>query len=280
MSLTANNTDQGAPPEGANVESVLRALLAIRADMVGDLTRLQARLDLVHPSYRDSAHNLLHYLAVRRHDLRPLQRQLAALGLSSLGRAESHVLATVDAVLGILHRLAERPWQPPASKTAIVNLAGGQRLLAEHTAALLGPAPRGRGTRIMVTMPSEAADDYTLVHDLLQQGMDCMRINCAHDDAAAWSRMIEHLRRAERSLGRSCRVFMDLAGPKLRTGPIEPGPAVVRIRPRRDVFGRVVAPARVWLTAESSPHAPTSPADACLPARWARGWLPFMWGSE
>ena len=72
-------------------------------------------------------------------------------------------------------------------------------------------------------MPSEAADDYTLVHDLLQQGMDCMRINCAHDDAATWLRMIEHLRRAERSLGRSCRVVMDLAGPKLRTGPLEPG---------------------------------------------------------
>ena len=102
----------------------------------------------------------------------------------------------------------------------------------------------------MVTMPSEAADDYLLVHNLLQQGMDCMRINCAHDDAAAWLRMIEHLRRAEQSLGRSCRVVMDLAGPKLRTGPLEPGPAVVRIRPCRDVYGRVTAPARVWLTAE------------------------------
>ena len=119
-------------------------------------------------------------------------------------------------------------------------------------------------------MPSEAADDYLLVHDLLQQGMDCMRINCAHDDAAAWLRMIEHLRRAEQSLGRSCRVVMDLAGPKLRTGPLEPGPAVVRIRPRRDVYGRVTAPARVWLTSEASPQPPPSPASACLPvpATW------------
>ncbi len=85
-----------------------------------------------------------------------------------------------------------------------------------------GRRPRA-GVRIMVTMPSEAADDYHLVHDLLQQGMDCMRINCAHDDAAAWLRMIEHLRRAERSLGRPCRIVMDLAGPKLRTGPLEAG---------------------------------------------------------
>ena len=41
----------------------------------------------------------------------------------------------------------------------------------------------------MVTMPSEAADDYTLVHNLLKQGMDCLRINCAHDDASAWLRI-------------------------------------------------------------------------------------------
>ena len=97
----------------------------------------------------------------------------------------------------------------------------------------------------MVTMPSAAATDYTLIHTLLRQGMDCMRINCAHDDEDAWQRMIEHLRRAEQALGRSCRVVMDLGGPKLRTGEIEAGPAVLHVRPRRDVFGRVVAPARL-----------------------------------
>src|SRR5271166_5216568 len=123
----------------------------------------------------------------------------------------------------------------------------------------------------MVTMPSEAADDYLLVQDLLKQGMNVMRINCAHDEAAAWLRMIGHLNQAEQSLGRSCRVLMDLGGPKLRTGPIEPGLAVVRIRPVRDSFGRVTAPARVWLTGNDPPHPPPSPADACLPMPSA--WL-------
>jgi pyruvate kinase len=212
----------------------------------------------------------LHYLALRRHDLRPLQLRLAALGLSSLGRAESHVLATIDAVLGVLHRLTDPSWQPCSEEVAVVDFAKGQQLLAEHTSTLFGPAPIGRRVRIMVTMPSEAADDYLLVHDLLQQGMDCMRINCAHDNAAAWLRMIEHLRRAERSLGRPCRVVIDLAGPKLRTGPLEPGPSVVRIRPHRDVYGRVSSPARVWLTPETSPHPPPSPASASLqvPTAW------------
>ena len=48
----------------------------------------------------------------------------------------------------------------------------------------------------MVTMPSEAADDYTLVSQLVQAGMDCMRVNCAHDSANAWARMIDNLHRA------------------------------------------------------------------------------------
>jgi pyruvate kinase len=240
--------------------------------MLADPAAPQQCLEEVHGNYRDSARNLLHYLVLRRRDLRPLQLRLAAFGLSSLGRAEPHVLATVDAVLEVLHRLAGRPWQPaPGEKP--VDFATGRRLLAEHTHSLFGPSTPGRGVRIMVTMPSEAADDYSLVHNLLRQGMDCMRINCAHDGPATWLRMIEHLRRAEKSLERSCHVMMDLAGPKLRTGPLRPGPAVVKIRPRRDVYGRVTAPARVWLTSEPARHPAPSPADASLPvpAAWLAG---------
>jgi pyruvate kinase len=143
---------------------------------------------------------------------------------------------------------------------------------------LLGPSTPGRAARIMVTMPSEAAHEYTLVHSLLKQGMDCMRINCAHDTAAAWSGMIENLKRAERALGRPCRVAMDLAGPKLRTGPLEPGPAVVRIRPQRDVYGRVAVPARIWLTAETAPSLPPTPADASLPL--PAGWIAHLHTGE
>jgi pyruvate kinase len=270
IAVAVEHTDDLASGERAGIEGVLRELSAIRADMVAGAAVSQRRLDEVHANFGASARNLLHYLALRRRDLRPLQIRLAELGLSSLGRAESHALAAVDAVLGALHHLAGRSWQRPSVGADIVDLVKGRRLLAEHTDALLGPAAPGREVRIMVTMPSEAADDYTLVHDLLKQGMDCMRINCAHDDAATWLRMIRHLRRAEESLGRTCRVVMDLAGPKLRTGPLVPLPAVARIRPRRDLRGRVTAPARVWLTADEVPYPPPSSADASLrvPATW------------
>ena len=73
-------------------------------------------------------------------------------------------------------------------------------------------------------MPVEAATNYPLVRDLFEAGMDCMRVNCAHDGEAEWAGMIANLRRAQRTLGRRCRVQMDLGGPKLRTGPIEAGP--------------------------------------------------------
>jgi pyruvate kinase len=260
------------PPDRAQEEigDLLQELLAIRADMLAAPTEVPSRLDEVHLNFLESARNLLHYLALRRRDLRPLQRRLAAFGLSSLGRAEPHVLGTVDAVLGVLHRLMGCEWRSSPPDLAVVDFTLGRRLLADHTDALLGPPPQDRNVRIMVTMPSQAANDYALIHSLLKQGMDCMRINCAHDDPAAWLRMIEHLRRAEQAVGRTCRVVMDLAGPKLRTGPLEPGPAVVRIRPTRDAYGRVIAPARVWLTAESRPQPPPTSADATLllPEPW------------
>jgi pyruvate kinase len=267
----SDNPDNDRPnPAREDIEALLVELTAIRTRMVEDAARPKQALEAVHVNYRESARNLLHYLSLRRHDLRPLQIRLAALGLSSLGRAESHVLATVDAVLEALHRLAGRSWQRPPHETPSVNFSNGQRLLAEHTEALLGVATPGRGVRIMVTVPSEAAREYTLVRDLLLRGMDCMRINCAHDDPATWLRMTERLRQAKRSVGRSCRIVMDLAGPKLRTGSIGPELSVARVRPRRDPYGRVLAPARIWLTADTLCSQPPSPADACVtvPAEW------------
>ena len=265
MSLTTQSTTTGI-----KAEALLKELSAIREDLIAEPVNPGQRLDEVHANYRESARNLLHYLALRRRDLRPLQLGLAALGLSSLGRAESHVLATVDAILEVLHRLTGRSWQPLTPEAEVIDFRHGRQLLVEHTETLLGSAVSERGVRIMVTMPSEAADDYTIIHNLLQQGMNCMRINCAHDNAEMWARMIDNLRRAEQALGRPCKVVMDLAGPKLRTGPVEPGPAVVRIRPRRDVYGRVTAPARVWLTPDTSPQPPPTEASACLPvpATW------------
>ena len=255
------------PPRDA-VSNEFRRLIdefvALRRELIGQATESAEALDEVHPSQRQSALNLLHYLALRGRDLRPLQMRLAALGLSSLGRAESHVLSAVEAVLAVLHRAVGREWQPDDQPQSTLDIESGQRLLDAHTKDVLGSVPADRGVAIMVTMPSEAADDYSLVQHLLEHGMDCMRINCAHDDAAAWGRMLEHLRRAERTTHRTCRVLMDLAGPKVRTGPLEAGPSVVKVRPLRDPFGNVTRPARVWFSPQDAPRPSPTAADACL----------------
>ncbi|WP_084201365.1 pyruvate kinase [Geobacter pickeringii] len=222
----------------------------------------------IHPQWRGSVNNLLHYLAMRRRDIRPLQDKLALLGLSSLGRAEKHVLASIASVHKILLSIAGLPPTPPVELP--VSFDAGRLLLEEHTERLLGPKPGQRRVRIMVTMPSEAGEDYLLVRELLDAGMDCMRINCAHDGPAVWERMIENLRRAKRELGKKCRILMDLGGPKLRTGTVESGNRVVKWRPRRDPFGRVLEPARIWLAPQGSADPPDEIADAMLslPEKW------------
>jgi len=238
--------------------------------MVAAERHLLGRWSSVPDARRDSARNLLHYLAMRRRDLRALQLQLAARGLSSLGRAESQALAGVGAVLAIVRNL-RGDTLGPGDELSIPSVLGGRELLEANTCALLGTPPPGRDVRIMVTMPSEAADDPDLIHDLLASGMDCMRVNAAHDDANAWDRMLRHLEHARASTGRPCRTVIDVAGPKLRTGPIQPASPVLRWRPSRDAYGRVTSPARVWLTPIDQPQSPAEPANAVLPV--SRGWL-------
>jgi pyruvate kinase len=210
-----------------------------------------------------SARNLVHYLALRRFDLRTTQERLAALGVSSLGRSEGHVLYNLDVVLSILYRLPGLT--PPRLEVGIVTPSEGRRILERNASKLLGPSTKGRSVRIMVTMPQQAAIDYDLVRDLLAGGMNCMRINCAHDTESDWVGMISNLKRAEKELGRTCRILMDIAGPKIRTGPLTPGPQVVKVRPKRDALGRVLRPARVWLTPNEGGDEPPVPAEATLP---------------
>jgi pyruvate kinase len=214
-----------------------------------------AGLERVAVGYHDSARNLLHYLAIRQVDVRQIQMALAAIGLSSLGRMEAHTLSTLHAVLFALHRIANQDWKPKVAQP--VNLETGQMLLARHAATLLGLPAGKRSVRIMVTMPTEAATNPALVHDLLAAGMDVMRINCAHDDPEVWAAMADNLRRAQRKLGRECKIQTDLGGPKLRTGALQLSGQFLRIKPKRNIRGEVVEPARVWLIpSETSLTAP------------------------
>ncbi|MDN5836552.1 MAG: pyruvate kinase, partial [Nitrosospira sp.] len=243
--------------------------------MESESTELLQKVDARH---RASAANLIHYLGLRRRDMRPLQKKLAAAGLSSMGRAESHVLSNLRTIIVLLERaLGKQAQQAPFSH--VDSSATGPELLETNTDKLLGKPPAQRLVRIMVTLPCEAADDYTLVKEMLLQGMDCARINCAHDDADVWKRMIKQITRARRETGRHCRILMDLGGPKLRTGEIALGPAVLKWKPKRDPYGKVTEPVRIWLypedDASSYPEHDASScpahAHACFPVKG--NWL-------
>jgi pyruvate kinase len=169
------------------------------------------------PDFAAGALNLAHYLAFRKHDLRSLQRALMPLGISSLGRSEGRVLASLDAVVSALSRLdGQRPrhvLRPPSRR----QFYRGERRLERATDALFGPGLENRHGRILATLGSDAARDPDLLRRLAECGADGVRINCAHDDPDRWARMIENLRAAERATGRRIKILMDLAGPKVRT---------------------------------------------------------------
>lgn len=204
-------------------------------------------IEAASPERRASAVNLAHYLALRQADLRKLQVQLGSLGLSRLGRSEANTMASLNAVLTALLALAGR--RAPTLEPPTVGIEQGIESLSLHAAELLGPACKTRRARIMVTMPSEAAHRPELIRDLLLAGMNVMRINCAHDHIDDWRAMIEHLRAAERECGLPCRIYADLAGPKLRTGALPAIGRVLDFKPTRDAFGHVTRPASICLTA-------------------------------
>jgi pyruvate kinase len=224
----------------------------IQRNMDASWLRLRGQLKDIQPANRESARNLVHYLALRRHDVRDLQKQLAQNGISSLGRSESHVMSNLNKVQKLLHGTLNLPF-PVADGRDDLSLDIGTQHLNRQTTELFGAAHKHRKVRIMVTLPSEASDDYDLVRDLIEAGMDCARINCAHDGPEAWKRMVDNVHAANQETGRHCKISIDLAGPKLRTGELEPGPEVIKWRPVRNSLGRVVKPASIWVTSVENP---------------------------
>lgn len=244
---TAPTSALSMPTRQRELETLIAELESVRESLLEIENSLAENWNSADITKKFSAQNLVHYIALRRHDLRDVQLRLTSLGLSSLGRAEAHVLANLDAVLGVLRNLTTPALQGDMNLENRDAFKMGHSWLHQRTNALLGVEPNGRNVRIMVTMPSNAASNENLVCQMLGHGMDCMRINCAHDSPQDWLRMITNLRKAEKLLGRSCRILMDLPGPKLRTGSIECGPQVLRIHPKRDSYGHVVMPVRIWL---------------------------------
>ncbi len=201
---------------------LLNELQRIRQIVIheGEKIFRQWQPSIARQSFADSALNLAYYLALRREDLRQLQLALMPWGLSSLGRIEARVLPNLDAAIATLGAVCQQDPALLPQRPSLEAFFSGDRHLSQHTEEVFGKPINHRQVRIMVTLPTEAAENYKLVRELVQRGTDCIRINCSHDTAEHWLAMINHLRKAEVETGRSCKVFMDIGGPKPRLGTV------------------------------------------------------------
>jgi pyruvate kinase len=235
---------QSVPTILASVEALLASNTAAVAGERSSITRAGA-------DWTMSATNLVQYADLRRALPAGLQGDLVRLGLSSLSRREAHVEPTLRAVRAALVAMNGGAWNDESPAAA---MDAGVAALERHADDLLGPA-HPKGTRIMVSLPPAMAEDPTLADRLIEAGMDVARINAAHGNPEQWRANAESLRAAAVRAGRTIRLCVDLAGPKVRTGLCSQGP--IEIRPGD----------RLWLHADDGVSRPaTRAADGSLPA--------------
>jgi len=242
---------QTFPFRPQNLAALLDEVVTLREQVAADARQRLEPYRTRHPQgFSTDACNLASYLALRSNDLRPLQERLVEAGVSSLGRGEAQVQTNLNRVIGVLSNalgIAER-----------MDFAEeGPARLERNTEVLFGKRNHDCYARIMVTLPAEAATRPELVAGLVASGMDCARINCAHDGPPVWQGMINNIRAAEARTGTQIRVFMDLGGHKIRTGPVPCGPAVIHLQVPRDVLGQRTGVAPLILTSgATTPAAP------------------------
>lgn len=193
------------------INQILAQLTGIENDMKSNFASLPDVLSPFHHSQKISAQNLIHYLSLRNIDIRKLQDELHTMGLSSLASSESHIMRQVQEVkmrLGASYR---------STALSPITEMKATETLKRKIHHLFGVNTEANLPFIMVTFDKSFGDDYAVIKSLLLNGMNVARINCAHDSEEVWARMIHHLRKAIHKTGKPCKLYMDLAGPKIRT---------------------------------------------------------------
>ncbi|MFC4798881.1 pyruvate kinase [Neobacillus sp. GCM10023253] len=170
-----------------------------------------------------SRDNLIAYLSLRKKLTSEISEQLTNRGLAALDHSEPHVLYTLEKILKNL----DAQVIPSTSLHAPTPEAARQNV-RHRTYGLFGNTNPGLQSSIMVTLDVKSIHEPVLMESLLLNGMNVARINCAHHHPEVWLQIIGALRNAENKLrdegnyqGRTCKIFMDLAGPKVRIGDLQ-----------------------------------------------------------
>ncbi len=193
------------------LEQIQKELALIEHKMLQEEHQKTDLLNQLHENHAHSARNFIHYLILRSEDIRGLQDMLHVNGLSSLASSESHIHRQLQAIRQILGQSYSQDELDPCT------YAFSMESMEKKNNFLFGGKTEPDIPSIMVTFDSGFAGNYAQIKSLLQNGMNVARINCAHDDESTWSKMISKLKKASRNSGLSCKIYMDLAGPKIRT---------------------------------------------------------------
>ncbi|MDP3587905.1 MAG: pyruvate kinase [Sulfuricurvum sp.] len=200
-----------------DIEILRKYLLAARDEVNSEYPRSQSLL------------NLNQYMLLRKKDQTQLQEKLFSLSLSSLGRSFAHVAASVDSLYDQLSSSLGREQISPELMAEFHHLSITEAITiaSKNSKAIFGGKASSKLshqiTTVMVTLPSNAAENNgLLIHQLAEAGVSVFRINTAHDSIQVWQAMADVIISINENLQPSekIKIFVDLAGPKIRTGKI------------------------------------------------------------
>ncbi len=189
---------------------VANQLSEIIVEMQYAETKFASLINQLDDNFKLSGINLIHYLVLRSAEIRETLEYLHHMGLSSLTNSESHSMKQLLSVLSWIDHSNKLNVHPPC------DFEIAEQLCLHHAEELLGIFPGQDRPHIMVTFSEEMMSNKMLIEEMLNEGMTVARINCAHDHPEAWLKMIQTLKKAILKTGRSCKIYMDLAGPKIR----------------------------------------------------------------
>lgn len=248
------------------LEEIITALNSIIETVYEFEDKYKSQLRSVHSNYTQSAKNLVHYLAFRSFNINILQQKIEDIGLPVTLESQDNILLSLINLRAIVYSLLDYELEDEQEK--VIDNQKVKELKEQNSIALFGSINDKRRTAILVTQPTEAASDENFVKTLLKQGMDCARINCAHDDEIIWQQIIKNIENNEKD----CQIMMDLGGPKIRTGKMKPGPKVIHIKPKKNPLGQIVEPARIWLAPYGVQPPKDEEVDVVIPVnkKWLR----------
>jgi pyruvate kinase len=207
--------DQREYPAGQR-ENLKNHLIQLFRDIEGDISKNCS--DHVISLSEKSKINVCAFRSFQKRMDAELENKMIEEGLSSTHNLIPHVLYSLNKM--VVNLSGEDGVEPdPAS---YVHPAEANSSRAHRRQGLFGGTGSENIPCIMVTLDRSMLVKPDIFSKLLTGGMNIARINCAHDDIHVWTALIEQLKMAEENSGckDTCKIYMDLAGPKIRIGEL------------------------------------------------------------